>query len=197
MSTVSLANRAPTWTIQGEGGSNAIDFDVFIGMEFSSPHQVAQEPIEQGSFAAYNKQDAPKEFAVTLAVTKAYGEQQPVLEALDKLAASTDRVSLITPAAEYKSLNIEAYSYARKEDNGAGMLVVDLKLLEIREVSVKETVAPSQTPPKSQGKKGKPITKTQTKNPSNASTAKTGRTQSQPQPRKTMLKSMMDKVRSW
>ena len=169
-----LLGLAPTWTLQDEGGGTAVDFDVFLDMDFSGANQVAHEPIEEGGFASYNKQDSPKEISITLACTKMYFSQQPVLEALDKLAAGTQKLSLVTPSSEYKNLNLEAYSYARKDDGGAGMLVVELKLVEIREVEVKKKTTASEKP-KSEGKQGKPIQKS--KNPSNDSKAKTGRTQ--------------------
>lgn len=171
---LSFLSAAPTWTLQSEGGGTAVNFDVFLSMDFSGENQVAHEPIEQGGFASYNKQDSPKEIAVELACTGLYMTQQPVLETLDKLAASVQKLSLVTPAAEYKNLNLESYSYARKDDGGAGMLVVELKLVEVREVEVKKKTTASEKP-KSEGKKGKPIEKS--KNPSNDSKAKTGRTQ--------------------
>ena len=171
---LSFLSAAPTWTLQSEGGGTAVNFDVFLSMDFSGENQVAHEPIEEGGFASYNKQDSPKEIAVSLACTGLYMTQQPVLESLDKLAASVQKLSLVTPAAEYKNLNLESYSYARKDDGGAGMLVVELKLIEVREVEVKKKTTASEKP-KSEGKKGKPIEKS--KNPSNDSKAKTGRTQ--------------------
>ena len=167
-----LLGLAPVWTLQNEGGGTAVDFDVFLGMEFSGANAVAHEPIEQGGFASYNKQDTPKEITVTLACTKMYFNQQPVLESIDKLAAGTQKLSLVTPSSEYKNLNLESYSYTRQEDSGAGMLVVELKLIEIREVEVKKKTTASENP-KSQN--SKPIEKS--KNPSNESKVKTGRTQ--------------------
>ena len=171
---LSFLSKAPTWTLQDEGGGTAVDFDVFIDMDFSGENQIAHEPIEEGGFASYNKQDSPKEITVTLACTKLYASQQPVLENIDKLAASIQKLSLVTPSSEHKNLNLEGYSYRRTEDAGAGMLVVELKLVEVREVETKKKTTASQNP-KSEGKKGKPIEKS--KNPSNDSKTKTGRTQ--------------------
>lgn len=171
---LSFLSMAPTWTIQAEGGSAAVDFDVFLSVDFSGANTVAHEPVEQGSFADYNKQESPKELTVALACTKMYMSQQPVLETLDKLASGIQKVSLVTPSYEYKNLNLESYSYRRTEDAGAGMLAVELKLVEIREVEVKQKTTASESP-KSEGKQGKPIEKS--KNPSNDSKAKTGRTQ--------------------
>lgn len=190
---LSFLSMAPTWTIQAEGGSAAVDFDVFLSVDFSGANTVAHEPVEQGSFADYNKQESPKELTVALACTKMYMSQQPVLETLDKLASGIQKVSLVTPSYEYKNLNLESYSYRRTEDAGAGMLAVELKLVEIREVEVKQKTTASESP-KSDGKQGKPIEKS--KNPSNDSKAKTGRTQTQT-PKKTAAREIGDMFRGW
>lgn len=187
-----LLGLAPVWTLQNEGGGTAVDFDVFLGIDFSGDNQVAHEPIEQGGFASYNKQNTPKEISVELACTKMYFNQQPVLENIDKLASGVQKLSLVTPSSEYKNLNLESYSYRRTEDAGAGMLVVELKLIEVREVETKKKTTASESP-KSEGKEGKPIEKA--KNPSHDSTKKTGRTQTK-EPRRSILRGGGDWVRS-
>lgn len=101
-----LLGLAPVWTLQNEGGGTAVDFDVFLGIDFSGDNQVAHEPIEQGGFASYNKQNTPKEISVELACTKMYFSQQPVLENIDKLASGVQKLSLVTPSSEYKNLNL-------------------------------------------------------------------------------------------
>ena len=188
-----LLGLAPVWTLQDEGGGTAIDFDVFLSMDFAGQNAVAHEPIEQGGFASYNKQDSPKEITVELASTKMYFNQQPFLEVMDKLASGTQKVSLVTPSSEYKNLNLEGYTYRRTEDAGAGMLAVELKLVEVREIEVKKKTTASESP-KSEGKQGKPIEKS--KNPSNDSKVKTGRTQTQA-PKKTAAREIGDNVRGW
>jgi len=187
-----LLGLAPVWTLQNEGGGTAVDFDVFLGIDFAGDNQVAHEPVEQGGFASYNKQNTPKEISVELACTKMYFDQQPVLENIDKLASGVQKLSLVTPSSEYKNLNLESYSYRRTEDAGAGMLVVELKLIEVREVETKKKTTASESP-KSEGKEGKPIEKA--KEPSHDSTKKTGRTQTK-EPRRSILRGGGDWVRS-
>lgn len=186
-----LLRLAPVWTLQDEGGGTAVNFDVFLSMDFAGQNAVAHEPIEQGGFASYNKQDTPKEITVELACTKMYFNQQPVLENIDKLAKGIQKLSLVTPSSEYKNLNLEGYSYRRTEDANAGMLAVELKLVEVREIEVKKKTTASETP-KSQN--SKPIEKS--KNPSNDSKVKTGRTQTQA-PKKTAAREIGDTVRGW
>ena len=176
----SLLGLGPIWTIAGQGGGSAINFNVFLDMEFKGDAQVASEPVEKGTFASYNKQNSPNEISVTLAVTGAYFMQQNVLGTLDKMASGTDLVSLVTPSAEYKDLNISSYNYRRSDSGGSGMLVVELRLTEIIQV---ETSA--RTEATSQG-----TTITETKNKSNASTQNTGKTQTKA-PNRSILKSIM------
>lgn len=173
---------APVWSLQADGGGASIDFDSMLEMDHTAEDMVASEPVEKGSFASYNKQAGPREITVVLACTKTYAEQQGVLDELDKLASGTQKVSLVTPASEYKDLNVQSYSYTRKPDGGAQMLVVELKLVEVREVDTKVKTAATQSI-------------AAPKNPANASTAKTGKTQAQAP--KGKRRSWLRSARNW
>ena len=165
----------PTWTLVNEGGNKAIDFDVFLDVEVKGENQVAYEQLEKGSFAAYNKQASPLEIRINLAMTKPYAEQQSVLDALEELCGGTELVSLITPAQEYDSLNLESYNYRRTETNNSAMLAVELRLVEIRQVESSATTQATEQPePK--------LSASKTKNPSNASDQNTGKTQAKKPP---------------
>ena len=177
-----LLNLGPTWTISGSGGATAVNFNVFLDIEFKGESQVASEPVEKGSFASYNKQNSPNEISVTLAMTGPYALQQNALATLDKMSKGTELVSLVTPSAEYKDLNISAYNYRRSDQGGAGMLVVDLRLTEIRQV---ESSARTEATDK-----GTAINADSAKNKSNASTQNTGKTQTKA-PNRSMLKSIL------
>jgi len=166
---IEFFSMAPTWEILSESGGSALAFDTFLGMEFKNENGVSFEPIENGSFATYNKQHSPHEIRVTLASMLPYMAQQAILSTLDELADGTDLVSLVTPASEYKDLNITAYSYRRDDSGGAGMLVVEITLTEVRQV---ETAARTETT-----EKGTTISKGNAKNKSDVSTQHTGKTQ--------------------
>lgn len=164
-----LLKLGPTWTISSAGGGTAVNFDVFLNMEFKGESAVAAEPVEEGSFASYNKQNSPNEISVTLASTGIYSLQQNVLDTIDKLASGTELVSLATPSAEYKDLNITSYNYRRSDQGGAGMLVVELKLQEIKQVESSARTESTQ--------KGTSVKAESSKQKSNASTQNTGKTQ--------------------
>lgn len=174
----------PVWTLAMENGGDAISFDVFCEMECKGENQVAYEPLEQGSFAAYNKQSSPLELRVVLAMTGDPSAQQEALDRIDDLCESTELLSLITPQQEYSNLNLESYSYRRNEANGASMLTVELMLIEIRQV---ESAATTQSTA---------ISSSNAKNASNSSKVNTGKTQAKP-PRKSVAKTGGDAIRKY
>ena len=165
----------PVWTLASEDGGDAVNFDVFCEMECKGENQVAYEPLEKGSFAAYNKQASPLQLRVVLAMTGDPSVQQAALERIEELCSGTELVSLITPQQEYASLNIESYNYRRNETSGASMLTVELMLVEIRQVESAATTKATQS-------ESKPISSANAKNPSNTTKVSTGQTQTKPKP---------------
>lgn len=165
----------PVWTLLSENGGDAVTFDVFCEMECKGENQVAYEPLEQGSFAAYNKQSSPLQFRVVLAMTGTPSAQQEALERIEELCNGTELLSLVTPQQEYQSLNLESYSYKRNETSGASLLTVELMLVEIRQVESAATTQATQT-----GGGGGTISAANAKNASNVSKVDTGKTQTKP-----------------
>lgn len=172
----------PVWTLASENGGDAVSFDVFCEMECKGENQVAHEPLEQGSFAAYNKQASPLEFRVVLAMTGDAATQQEALERIEELCNGTELVSLITPQQEYDSLNLESYSYRRNETTGASMLTVEMMLVEIRQVESAASTMATQSE-----NNGKTISAANAKEASNSSKVDTGKTQPVKKPYNSIL----------
>lgn len=152
-----------------EDGEAAVFFDSMLGVEVSTENQVAQEPVEQGSFASYNKSASPRQVKVTLARSGDGYDHDEIICALDELCSGTDLLTLITPAQEYEGYNLESYNYRRSETNGVQLLVVELSLVEIRQVESQATTTVDVKP-------------AQAKNKSDASKANTGKTQAKTPP---------------
>ena len=86
------------WTINDEdSGDPVLEFDAFIALDYAQDAKVPQQPIEQGSFAAYNKVGTPYMVKVTLARHGSAGTLKTFCDALEELAASTRLVSVVTP----------------------------------------------------------------------------------------------------
>jgi hypothetical protein len=107
------------------------------GLEYSKEMRVSDFPIEKGSFASYNKVELPATPLVTMAMSGSESDRKKFLEALDKATKSTDLFSVVTPEVTYLKYSIERYAYQRRAQRGATLLVVDISLREIREVSAR------------------------------------------------------------
>ncbi len=124
------------WTVRDSQTHQTIcDFDTFIGYSASKSSSVPTNNIEQGSFAAYNKINNPAEFSVTLAKSGSSTVLNNVLVALNQKAESTELVDLVLPFRVYKNLNIISVSHGISEGAAVNLLVVELKLKEIKQTA--------------------------------------------------------------
>lgn len=147
------------WGIFTTAGKPVAVADSVIDIGFKSAAKVSNFPIQAGSFANHNKVNNPFEVTVRLAKggslsadtelanllkggslggggDRARGE---FLDAIDMAKNSLDLFSVVTPEKTYSSCNIIGYSYRREQGNGAYMLLVDITLIEIRQVYAQYT----------------------------------------------------------
>jgi len=108
-------------------------------VDYSKETKVSDFPIEQGSFASYNKVETPASPIVTLCLTGSENNRRTFLEAIDKAVKSTDLYSVVTPEVTYIDYSIERYNYSRRNSKGATLLIVEITLKEIRQVSSQYT----------------------------------------------------------
>jgi len=151
-----------------EGGGIAVEFSRIMDLEMTAEGKVVAAPIEQGSFASYNKVASPTAIRATLGVEGDLSDLQSVVDTLFELKDGTELVNFVTPVREYQSYTLEKFSYQQAAEKGVNVLYVEINLTEIKEVEPQytDTSAPA-------------ITSKGAKNPANASTIDKGRTQSQ------------------
>jgi len=104
-------------------------------VEYSKETRVSDFPLERGSFASYNKVETPAAPVVTLCLTGSENDRRTFLEAIDEACKSTDLYSVVTPEMTYIDYAIERYNYQRRNNRGATLLIVEVTLKEIRQVS--------------------------------------------------------------
>lgn len=152
-----------------EGGGIAIEFSRVMDLEMTAEGKVISTPIEQGSFAAYNKVASPTTIRATLAVEGELGDLQSVIDTLFELKDGTELVNFVTPVREYESYTVEKFNFQQAAEKGVNVLYVEINLSEIKEVEQQytDTQAPA------------PITAKGAKNPANASTQDKGKQQAQ------------------
>lgn len=155
-------NTREQWTLMRDGAA-LITFTSMLEANVQSDSSVLEEPLEQGSFAAFNRVQYSDVLRVKLAIEGDAADLQKAQETLKELKSGTDTFSLVTPDYEHENLTLESYDYMRNQRQGNGLLIVDMRIKEIREVQTGTAT----------------LTTAQCKNASNASKQKTGRTQTQ------------------
>lgn len=121
-------------------GSNAPTLST-LNFDFSRETKISDMPIEQGSFASYNKVQNPANPVVSLALAGSEGDRTNFLNAIDAACISTELYNVVTPEVQYVNYSIERYTYQRRGDRGATLLVVEISLKEVRQVSATFTQA--------------------------------------------------------
>ena len=110
-------------------------------VDYSKETRVSDFPLERGGFAAYNKVETPAAPQVVLCMQGSEKNRRTFLEAIDKACKSTDLYSVVTPEVTYINYAVERYNYARHSSKGATLLIVEITLKEIREVSALYTTS--------------------------------------------------------
>ena len=120
------------YTVADDGGNPIISFKTLLKAEYKSSGSVVFEPIEQNSFATYNKTTEPKEFYFEVALQLPNNDFSAALSKLEELKNSTDVFSFVTPFTEYSNLTLEGYSTTF--ETYTSMMVVALTCKEVIEV---------------------------------------------------------------
>ena len=110
-------------------------------VEYSKETRVSDFPLEGGEFASYNKVEAPASPQVVLCMQGSEKQRRTFLEAIDAACKSTDLYSVVTPEVTYINYTVERYSYSRHNSKGATLLIVEITLKEVRQVSALYTVS--------------------------------------------------------
>ncbi len=104
-------------------------------VDYSKETKVSDFPIERGGFASYNKVESPANPQVVLCLQGSEADRRSFLDAVDTACKSTDLFSVVTPELTYINYSIERYNYARRNSKGATLLIVEITLKEVRQIS--------------------------------------------------------------
>ena len=107
----------------------------FNALEYMQETKISDFPVEEGGFASYNKVQLPGVPTVTLALAGSQSDRSTFLNAIDAACLSTTLYFVVTPETVYGPVSLERYSYTRRSDKGATLLMVEIVCKEIRQVS--------------------------------------------------------------
>lgn len=132
-----------TWGIYRQD-ANYHTFDIetktVLGVEIKHSGKVVNAAVEQGSFASYNKVEEPISLTYTIGISGTDEELGEVLDNLSEWQSGTDLFIVVTPCDSFQDLNLTAYNYGHKRENGVGVLWLELQFQQIKQVESESTV---------------------------------------------------------
>lgn len=129
---MSLFAKKPQYIIKATNGD--LEFQSMLEMSCTEDSSLPSEPIEQSSFATYNRVIEPLDIKCRLGVQGYPSVLQTMIDRLSDLHKGTEKLTFITPSASYESLMLQSFDYRVDNHTGFNVLLVDLTLREIREV---------------------------------------------------------------
>jgi hypothetical protein len=112
-----------------------------ISLDYMKEMTVSDFPVEMGGFASYNKVEKPAEPTITLALAGSASDRTSFLNAIDTACKSTNLYSVISPEVQYVNYTFLRYRYSRRSNKGVTLLMVDVTMREVRQVSATFTTA--------------------------------------------------------
>lgn len=121
----------PSWGLFYNGLS-VIDADSVVSFDYKKNWNIATFPLERGAFESYDKVEIPYDVRMRFASGGSEANRTALLTSVDNAAKSMLLFDAVTPEKVYTSCNINHFDYARKSNNGVGLIIVDVWLLQIR-----------------------------------------------------------------
>jgi len=137
MILTNFADVKKSWIVRGDSAEVAFSSMLEFSAEKSS--RLPDEPIEKGSFATYNRVIEPRSITCSLGVSGTAQQLQNEIDRLTTLSENDEKITLVTPEQSYKNMMLESFDYRCDAQNGRGVLYVDLRFKEIREIAPQQT----------------------------------------------------------
>jgi hypothetical protein len=135
----------PQWGIYDADNKLVIKPDSFVDMGYRKEANIPNFPVQDGSFASYNKVQTPQ--TVVLRITKggSQTERMAFVQSCELLVDSLALYWILTPERRYYNVNVLRTEFQRRGAGGAYFLEVDLYFQEIRQVQAQYTTYGSTT----------------------------------------------------
>ena len=114
------------------GGAPVILCDNVVSFEYRKAWSISDYPIEEGAFTSYDKVETPFMTRVQLSTGGGPSDRAAFIASVDAIAGDTNLYDVVTPEKVYINCNVSRLDYGRRADQGAGLVVIDIGLEEIR-----------------------------------------------------------------
>lgn len=148
-SSVPTGNNPPQWGILKDGVF-VIAADNVVSFEYQQAWNISTYPVEDGGFASYDKVNNPFDARLRFSCGGSLFARTRFIQSIEAIAGDLNLYDVIIPERVYTNVNISKYGYGRTATNGAGLIQVDIGLLEIRSTATevfRDTASPSGADP--------------------------------------------------
>lgn len=130
------------WGVFNANGQPIADYDSVVSADYRDDARVSDYPIEEGSFASYNKVDNPFSTQIMLSCGGSLERRAAFQVALRSAKKALTLYTVITEDGTFENCNLVAIDWARGQQDGAHIIKA---FCEFREIRVRGTAAFSQT----------------------------------------------------
>ena len=121
------------WGVFDLQGNKVFDVDSLVDLKFSAKSKVSTFPVEQGSFASYNKAMEPFTLPIHMAVS---GPRAEIFETtLAQELAQANLYNVVTDRNTYLNVTLESYDFSRSSESGLDLMVAQINFVQVREVT--------------------------------------------------------------
>lgn len=121
------------WGVFDSNGTSIGDYDSFSAVGYNNNSKVSTYPVEQGSFAAYNKVDTPFDVVVYLNCGGDDNRRANFLVAIEAARKSLQLYTVMSPDVTYKNVNFTTIAVRREREDGGYMIKAILTGIEVRQ----------------------------------------------------------------
>jgi hypothetical protein len=121
------------WGVYTAAGALALDPDTIAAVGYDAECRIADYPIEEGGFEAYNKVAMPFQNRVIMSKGGTLEQRRAFLKAVEEIRGDLELYNVVTPEWTYIGVNIVRVGIDRSREQGAGLITVELQLQEIRQ----------------------------------------------------------------
>ena len=123
------------WTVLDHDTQLTVcSFDCFFAFGYNNQNNVAQYPIEEGSFATYNKQVNPFELDVSLVKNglNLPFQKRDFINTLKQYADGAKLVDVVTPSGTYLNCTMSGLSFEQSAEEWPDAIKANLTVKEMR-----------------------------------------------------------------
>jgi hypothetical protein len=138
---VQASKATPVWGVFDSSGNLAIAPQSIAAFGMRSEWRISDYPVQDGTFASYDKVTVPREIMVRMMIGKTLQDRVAFELACETVAASLDTYTIITPEKSYQNMNCLRHEVNRVETKGAYFIEAEMYFRQVNPVNAQYSTA--------------------------------------------------------